>query len=350
LLHEFVTANRVEIIARCRARIAGRPAPRVTDAELEHGVPLFLDQLATTLRLALDPPDPAIGASAAKHGNDLRQRGFTIAQVVHDYGGICQTVTELAVERSAAITNREFQTFNLCLDDAIAGAVTEYGRLRDNEGTERLGYLAHELRNLLNIAVLAFDVLKTGRVGWTGSTGAVLGRSLVGLRKLIDQELTEVRLAAGIQHREMMVVRDFIEEVEVAATMDANARGLRFSVESVEPDVLVHADRHILAAVLANLLQNAFKFTHPGGQVSLRVRGTGDRVLFDIEDACGGLPPEKIRELFTPFEQRGGDRSGLGLGLGIAARGARINDGEIHVLDRPGVGCVFTVDLPRHRH
>jgi hypothetical protein len=99
VLHEFITENRMEIIARCRARIASRPAPRATDAELEHGVPLFLDQLADTLQLAMGVSNPDIGMSAAKHGKELLRRGFTIAQVVHDYGGICQTITEMASEK-----------------------------------------------------------------------------------------------------------------------------------------------------------------------------------------------------------------------------------------------------------
>jgi hypothetical protein len=185
MLHEFVTTNRDEIIARCRAKISSRPAPRPTDAELEHGVPLFLDQLADTLRLGLaQSPNPEMIRSAAKHGSELLSRGFTIAQVVNDYGGVCQTITELAVEKAAPITNREFQTLNLCLDIATAEAVGEYGRLREYEGTERLGLLAHELRNLLTVAVLSFDTLKTGTVGVDGSTAALLSRTLTALRHL----------------------------------------------------------------------------------------------------------------------------------------------------------------------
>jgi signal transduction histidine kinase len=346
MLHEFVTMNRAEIITRCRARVATRPAPRPTDVELEHGVPLFLDQLADTLRRA--PKDnPAIAHSATQHGNELLHGGFTIAQVVRDYGDICQTITELAVEKAAPITTEEFQMLNLCLDDAIAGAVTEYGKLREHEGTERLGRLAHELRNLLNNGCLAYDMLKTGNVGVGGSTGAVLGRSLAGLRALIDRELAEVRLGAGVHHRERVVVRDFIEDVEVAATMDASARGLHFSVTTVANDVVVLADRQILTSMVGNLLQNAFKFTRSGGQVSLRTHATADRVLIDVEDQCGGLPPGKTDDLFHSFQRSGSDQTGLGLGLAICLRGARVNDAQIHVLNQSGTGCVFTVDLPR---
>jgi len=346
MLHEFVTANRAEIIARCRAKISSRPAPRPTDTELEYGVPLFLDQLAETLRLALSPT-PDIGDTAAKHGGELLRAGFTIAQVVHDYGGICQAITELALETAAPITTSEFQCLNLCLDVAIAGAVTEYGKLREHEGTERLGFLAHELRNLLNASVLSFDILRTGAVGVGGSTGAVLGRSLAGLRSLIDRELAELRLGAGIHHKETVVVCEFIEDVEVAATMEANARGVQLSVSTVAKDLRVYADRQILVSVVGNLMQNALKFTPKNGNVSLRAYGAQDRVLIDVADECGGLPPGKAEDLFRPFEQRGTDRTGLGLGLAICHRGAVVNGGDLHVVNHPGTGCIFTVDLPR---
>jgi signal transduction histidine kinase len=346
MLHDFVTANRAEIIARCRAKMSTRPVPRPTEVELERGVPLFLDQLADTLRLAL-AVNPAITTTAAAHAAGLLHDGFTIAQVVHNYGGICQTITQMAGESDLPITTTEFRTLNSCLDEAIAGAVTEYSRVREYEGTERLGHLAHELRNLLNSAVLSYQMLKSGSVGISGSTGAVLGRSLAGLQGLVDRELAEVRLSAGLHHRETVVVREFIEDVEAAATLEANARGLEFSVSSVSDDVTVYVDRAILASVVANLLQNAFKFTRAGGRVLLQVHATADRVHIDVEDQCGGLPPGKVTELFGRFEQRGTDRTGLGLGLSVCERGMRVNGGEIQVHDLPGTGCIFTVDLPR---
>jgi hypothetical protein len=347
MLHEFITANRTEIIARCRAKIAARAAPLPTEAELEHGVPLFLDQLVETLQKAISP-NTAIVKSAGVHAGELLDHGFTISQVVYDYGGICQTLSELAIETEADITVTEFKTLNLCLDDAIAGAVTAYSRMRDRQGNEHLGALAHELRNQLNTAVLAFDMLKTGSVGIGGSTGGVLGRSLAGLRNLIDRELAEVRLGAGIHQREMIKMAEFIEDVEVAATLDADARGVQLSVTRVPSGLFVHADRQTLSSVVGNLLQNAFKFTSKGGRVSLHVGTKDDRVFISIEDQCGGLPPGKAEELFQPFEQRGPDRTGVGLGLAISRRGAEVNGGHVQVRNLPGHGCVFTVDLPRY--
>ena len=99
--------------------------------------------------------------------------------------------------------------------------------------------------------------------------------------------------------------------------------------------------------MVSNLLDNAFKFTHPHGNVSLTARASADRVFFEVEDECGGLPPGKAEDLFLPFEQRGVDRSGVGLGLGICLKAAKASGGEIHVRNLPGKGCVFTLDLPR---
>jgi signal transduction histidine kinase len=352
VFRESLTANRAEIIARTRAKVAARAAPRATDEELEHGVPLFLDQLVETLTVSPTPSDAqAIGGSAARHGGDLLKRGFTLAQVVHDYGGVCQAVTELADETKASITAAEFHTFNRCLDDAIAQAVTEYARLRErtigDEGTERLGFLAHELRNSLATATMAFESLRTGNVGIGGSTSALLGRSLRRLSTLIDASLAHVRLESGTISPERIEVREFVEEVEVGASMEANARQLTLAVTRVETGVAVEADRQLLAAAVANLLQNAYKFCRSGGRVSLKTSSTEDRVLIEVEDECGGLPPGTADELFRPFEQRSSNRTGLGLGLSIARKSIAACGGTIRVQNLPAVGCLFTIDLPR---
>ena len=354
MLHEFITINREEIVLRCRAKVATRSVPPPTEAEIDHGVPLFLDQLVTTLRGGQDQLNPEISRSAVLHGHDLLRQGFTVSQVVHDYGDICQSVTELALEQDASISTDDFRTLNRCLDDAIAGAVTEFGRGRnqstldgaDARGHERLGFLAHELRNLLNTSILAFDVLQTGDVGVGGSTGKVLRRSLLGARDLIGRSLAEVRLTQGIQNPECFALAGFIEEVAQAARLEADERDVTFTVMPVEDGVAIEADRHILDSVIGNLLQNAFKFTRPRTTVTLRVGASADRVLIEVEDECEGLPGETA-SLFRPFDQRGADRSGLGLGLAYSKWAVEANRGRISARTIPGSGCVFTVDLPR---
>ena len=354
MLDEFIVANRDAIIARAQQRVATRTAPKPSQVELSNGIPVFLEQLGDALRLAKASgviDHGQLARSAASHGHDLHALGLTVAQVVRDYGDVCQAITDLAVEQQASISSAEFRTLNLCLDDAIAAAVTEYATLRESavadEGTERLGVLAHELRNHLNTAAISFELIKSGRVAVSGSTGAVLDRSLMGIRNLIDRSLTEVRLDAGVERREHISVAEFVEEAEIGALIQARATGVPFSATSAARSVTIEGDRQILAGALANLLQNAFKFTLQHGAVSLTTRVTADRVLFDVEDCCGGLPPGKAEDLFLPFEQRGSDRTGVGLGLSIALKAAQANGGALSVRDLPGKGCIFTLDLPK---
>jgi signal transduction histidine kinase len=372
VLHEFLTSNRGDLIERCRLKVARRSAPRVTDAELTHGIPLFLDQLIKTLQVeqTTDPmlsrkvSGPAgggavsseMGTAAALHGRELLQLGFTVDQVVHDYGDLCQAITDLAFEVNARIEIDEFRTLNRCLDNGIADAVTEYSYQRSsvvaNDGvqalSERLGSLAHELRNLIHTATLAFAAIKAGSVGVTGPTGAVLERSLIGLRSLVDRSVADVRAAAGLPPRhELISLAEFIDQIGTSASLEAHARECKFTVSVVDERLAVDVDRDMLLSALGNLLQNAFKFTAHGTEVSVHAYAVADRILIDVEDHCGGLPPGSAEQIFRPFEQSGKDRSGLGLGLAICRRSIEANNGFVRVRDVPGSGCVFTIDLPR---
>ena len=357
MLHAFMQANRLELTARFRAKVAARPSP--VHAIERSGVPVLIDQLIEMLRAEQVSRSPGstteIDRSAAQHGAELLLRGFTVDQVVHDYGDLCQALTELARESNEPISVTEFHTFNRCLDSAIAQAVSEFGRQRDQAAieqgartlNERLGALAHELRNLLNTATLAYAALKGGHGAIGGATGAVLERSLGDLRDLIDRALADVRLTSSLDApREQIALDVVLEEVRIAAQLDATARNIGFTL-SIEPGLTVTTDRQMLSSALANLLQNAFKFTRPASCVSLTARVVEDRVLIEVADQCGGLPPGRADELFRPFTQRGGDRAGLGLGLSISRRAVQANGGSLRVRDVPGTGCVFTIDLPR---
>ncbi|MPZ45888.1 MAG: sensor histidine kinase [Betaproteobacteria bacterium] len=373
-MHEFLSDNRDELIDRCRSKVVQRPGP-LGRPELEHGIPLFLDQLAKTLRVERTPEPlqsrkvsgPAgggnrvlseIGETATLHGRELLQHGFTVDQVVHDYGDLCQAITDLAFERSAHIEIDEFRTLNRCLDNAIADAVTEFSYQRETSVTdqavhalnERLGSLAHELRNHINTATLALSSIKAGNVGLSGATGAVLDRSLIALRSLIDRSLAEVRVTAGMPaHHELFSLAGFIAEVKISAALGAQARECGFTVSAVDPGLAVDADRDLLFSAVGNLLQNAFKFTHPHTEVSLNAYAAADRILIDVRDNCGGLPPGLAERMFLPFVQGDADKSGLGLGLSISRRSVAANGGVLRVRDVPRAGCIFTIDLPRHR-
>jgi signal transduction histidine kinase len=353
MLHEFIALNREEIIRRCRAKVAVRTFPTPTPEEIAHGVPVFLDQLTDALRGG-GTASGDIARTAVRHGHELLLKGFTVSQVVHDYGDVCQAITELAVETSAPIRTDEFRLLNESLDNAIAGAVTEFGRAQNQStldgeaarGNERAGFLAHEMRNLLNTAIIAFEVIKTGNVGVGGSMGAVLQRNLRRAGDLIRRSLAEVRLSQGLQYPERFELAEFIEELTPAATLEGSIGGIKLNVMPIDA-VEVEADRQVLAAVVMNLLQNAFKFTRPGTVVTLQVNASPERVLIEIHDECGGLPGGNADGLFRPGEQRGADRTGLGLGLAFSRWAVEANHGRIYARNVPDKGCVFTIDLPR---
>ena len=287
--------------------------------------------------------------SATQHGSDLLKQGFSIAQVVHDYGDLCQAITELALELASHRYRRlpHPEPVPRRRDRERRDGVRAAREVGVSEAeVRRQGFFAHELRNHLQTALLGFQVVKSGKVGITGSTIAMLERSLFGLRDLIDRSVSEVRLTAGTYHRERIRVADFIEESEINASMEATGRGIRFGVERVDRTLVVDVDRQLFASAIANLLQNAFKFTRPSGHVWLRTRSNTDRVSIEIEDECGGLPPGATEALFRPFEQRGANREGLGLGLAISRQAIEADGGSVSVRDMPGRGCVFTIEMP----
>jgi signal transduction histidine kinase len=349
MLSEFLQTHRAELLSRTRAKVASRPSPRPTTEELESGVPLFLDQLGETLRLSLTSSEEIV-RSAGIHGRALLRSGFTVAQVVHDYGDICQAVTELADETNAPITVDEFRTLNRCLDDAIAQAVTEYTEQRERsiegEGSERLGALVDEVRTRLSTAILSFELLRTGHVGIGGSTGAILGRNLRTVCKLLDRTFAELRLAAGNSRLERVLVSQLLAPVEVDGSTEARASGLVLEFKAGAPGLHVLIDRQLITAALALILQNALKFTRPDGRVSFRTSSTAALVAFDIEDQCGGLPPGKAEELLLSLEERGGDPDGMGLGLDIARKSVEACGGTLGVRNVPDSGCIFTMHLP----
>jgi len=243
MLHEFLAAQRADPIERCRLERANRRAPQAPDAELEHGIPLCIDQLSKTLRVEQTPEPmrsreisgPAgggqpvlseIGGTAPQHGRKLLQHSFTIDQAV----------TEYAYRHDVLLAEKGVRALN-----------------------ERLGSLAHELRSLIHTASLALTAIKAGQVGLSGATGAVLDRK-----------------------------------------PDRTAHSHRSLARRRTPERR-DADRESLIPAVGNLLQNAFKFTRARSEVSLNAYAAADRILIEVEDSRGGLPPSNFGKMFEPF-------------------------------------------------
>jgi len=371
-MHAFLLAHREELVARCKVKVARRPHRVATELQLANGVPLFLDQLTATLAAEeADEPaeslrisglsgglasgDSQISLSARNHGRQLLELGYSIDQVVHDYGDLCQAITDLAFEQKAPFHIDEFRTLNRCLDNAIADAVSEFTVHRDAKLTrrhaddekERLGSLIHEVRNALGAATLAVRALETSSLPISGAIGAVLKRNLDTLARLVSRALEEVRYDATLALASFSLAT-FIADAVSAARLEATEAGCELRVRPVDVALGIRGDRELLLGALANLLQNAFKFTRPHTEVTLSAYRFGQQVVIEVADHCGGLPFGSAETMFKPFGQGNGDRSGLGLGLAIARRSIEADGGTLSVRDVPGTGCVFKISLTRH--
>lgn len=373
MLHDFLKNHRAALIARCRHSNAQRSPNEDISPESYSGIPFFLDQLTATLEAEYSAEFGAaeevaeqlvkanrrsqISSAGLEHGRELSRQGRSVEQVVHQYGDLCQAITGMALELAAPIEVTEFKTLNRCLDNVIADAVTEFFYQRelinaDREAqalNQRIGFLAHELRNHINTATLALRVIKSGQAGLAGAMGGVLDRSLIGLRTLVDQSLAEVRMTPGMATPPQVIsIADLFAELVLSTSLEAQSRGCLFTTPAVAAELAVLADRDLLLAAVGNLLQNAFKFTQQGTQVVLSAHTDGDHVHIEVQDHCGGLGPGSHEDFFTPFAQHGTDRSGVGLGLSISRRSVEASHGSLSVRDLPGSGCIFSIRLPLH--
>lgn len=216
MLPEFLTANFDRLAGACCERVAKRYAYSAPPLAGE-GIPQFLNQLIstlqaeqrTTVRVTSEPqPSPAstpIGRSAAIQGAELLRLGYSVDQVVHYYGDVCQTVTDLAVGQGVPISTDEFRTLNRCLDEAIADAVTAFVGEQESAMLEhasdlhqRLGALAEDQRRLVDVALQTFTAMQTGKIAFSGATAGALVNVLKELRELIDRTLPEIRLLTGM--------------------------------------------------------------------------------------------------------------------------------------------------------
>ncbi|HLD49613.1 MAG TPA: HAMP domain-containing sensor histidine kinase, partial [bacterium] len=237
-------------------------------------------------------------------------------------------------------------------DCAIAEAVTEFEKEQnenaDRSVAEEAGFLIHELGNSLAAAAIAHQMIQKGRVGSAGVTSQVLGDALERMRHLIDSSQVEIRLrghADGVKTTQIRLM-DILNEVEANAAVIGKSKEIRLAFD-VDPAIQVTVDPPLFFSALSNLLNNAIKFTKEKGNVRVRGRKSGGRILIEVEDECGGLPEGEIEDLFKPFIQRGADKTGMGLGLSFSRQAIEFNQGKLTARNIPGKGCAFTIDLPK---
>ena len=350
-LRDFLLKYKDEILQLSQSKTRTLAGVRGDSVQLKLGLPLFFDQLVHVLEQKLENPPPmALLSAAAKHGEEYLRLGYSLSHVVHAYGAMCQAITEFAVTKNAKFSASEFNILNGCLDVAIAAAVSEFQfrsvKASEDREVQHLGFLAHELRNALSSAVVAHEMIKAGLVGTGGSTASVLESNLSRMRNLIDRSLSEVRTRADAElFVEKFRLSDLFDQIALTAKVDADKKKQTLVCE-VDWQVEIEADRQFILSAVANLVQNAIKYSKTGGEIKIRAKFVADRTLIEVEDQCGGIAADQVANLFKPYVQSGEDRSGMGLGLAITQRAVHVSQGTISVQNNPGTGCTFKIDIP----
>ena len=247
--------------------------------------------------------------------------------------------------------------------EAIAGTTRDVTALErsaealkeaDKRKDEFLAVLAHELRNPLaplrsGVELLAQDpapevVLQARQI---------MARQVEHMVHLVDDlmDLSRVNRGAIELRKESVKLRDILEAAVETARPVLEQKQHRLEVHFLPQPVMIDGDSTRLAQVFSNLLNNAAKYTEPGGRISLRVEQTSDQVMITITDTGLGIKKEDQAKVFEMFAQvnRKTDRAqgGLGIGLNIVQRLTRMHGGNITVASEgPGMGSAFTVTLP----
>lgn len=287
--------------------------------------------------IVLESPDT--GERRVRYGTFVYHPTYNISGEIEGIACFGFDVTELVEARNQV--------------EAQAERAERESRLKD----EFLAMLGHELRNPLAPIATAVDVMKTAtdadrceHVDWAVD---VIDRQLGQLIHLVDDLLDVARIEQGRirLEREANRLEDILKPALEASQPLVDAKEHSLHVERLDDEVWVDVDATRISQVLANLLNNACKYTSPRGHIRLSVDIDADILILQVEDDGQGIEPAFLEDIFHLFTQADTslDRSegGLGLGLTLVRRLVEMHDGSVHAESAGlGQGSRFTVELP----
>jgi signal transduction histidine kinase len=336
---------------------------------LDH-LPHLLDELGRSLA---DSGDASRHHRPARtHGEQRWEAGWSLGEVVRDYQLLRLVLVEYLEEAlDRRLHAREVMALNLVLDDAINASVEAYVRHRDEaarlqaealreanrQKDEFLAVLGHEMRNPLAPVQNALHVLALrgddpATLGWARE---VIQRQVRHLKRMVDDLLDVSRIARG----KVSIQRERLDLAQLVRTTAEDRQGnlaesgLTLQMDLPGAPVWVDGDPTRLAQVVGNLLNNAVKFTDPGGRVAVRVAADGpDRVVVSVRDTGIGIEPGLLPRLFDAYVQADQSperaRGGLGLGLVLVRGLVRLHGGEAWAASEgPGRGAEVAFWLPK---
>jgi signal transduction histidine kinase len=356
-LQNFMRSYRDELRERWSHAVReGFPSEsELTPEQLENSLTLYLEQLADAVgELQRRRESPGQALVAREHGSQRQVLGRSIAELVREYGLLFECVLQVADERGIALAAPELLQLSRYLYGSAAQAVDEFSqraaaRQRETE-LKHLSFLAHELRNPLGSAQLAWSTLRRQQTTLSGRAADLVGRCLSRVITLLDATLFSARLAhleGGFLQASMerLDLNALLAELRDEAEADAELKAVVLEIEA-GGCVEVSGDPRLLLSALANVVKNAIKYTRAGGTVKVQCRTTDGRAMVEVQDECGGLAAHDTEKLFEAFQQANQNRHGYGLGLAIAKQAVEAHGGTIIVKNREGVGCTFLLDLP----
>jgi two-component system, OmpR family, sensor histidine kinase KdpD len=225
--------------------------------------------------------------------------------------------------------------------ERLAGEALEAEALRRSDAlkTALLRAVSHDLRSPLTAILASADALASPSLSLEPEDRLALAETIrseaTRLDRVVEQLLDLSRLEAGAAepHRELWHVDELVGQA--LAGLGAEAGRVRLDIGSETPPVEVDAAQ--IERVLANLLENALRYSPPGSQVLLRVERGATELRIHVIDTGAGLPDEQREALFQPF-RRGAAGQGSGLGLAIARGFAEANGGRLWAQNDPGGG------------
>ena len=318
------------------ASLRGRPGREVLPGPLARDTWQLLDGVVRTGEPYLGNDYPDLFGLAGRYFNFVAQptregNGSAAGAMIH-----LVEITEVVVAQHKA--------------EALARKLADNDRGKD----QLLAMLGHELRNPLAPILAALQVMRLRSTGEsTEKERAVIEWQVNHLARLVDDLLDVSRATMGkidLRREPLEVSVAVARAVEVAAPL-LESKGHRLSVRVPGAGLLVAGDPVRLAQVIANLLNNAAKFTDDGGQIDVEAHRDGEVISLRVKDNGRGITPGRLASMFEPFAQgdQPSDRSlgGIGVGLTLVRSLVQLHGGEVEARSEgPGKGSEFIVKLP----
>lgn len=353
MLRDFLVLEKTAILADCQEKVLSFGGALSKHPPVQEWT-VFYDDLVD--HLTDDEPGKFIARlihhadSAELQSGSSFKLGYSVYDVVKGYEALYLAIAERAAKVAYILTTNEHSklslSFGAVVAETLSGLAKEQSRAQSQLEVQRLGEFAHELRNNLQAATIGLEMMSSGSVGADGNTSESVQRSLQRMGSLIDTTLTEVRMRVEptLEIKDIQLI-ELVNEVLAIARFVARTRKITLQLHG-QYDLVVLTDRQLTISALSNVIQNALKYTREGTTVRLSAVSRNGRIIMEVEDQCGGLPPGAEAKLFKPFVQQSADHSGMGLGLTISFNAIKRCNGTLSVRDKPGSGCVFTIDLP----